>query len=143
MGELKQMMERAGFESFMEYLIYGAETDHIPVRDEGKDTYQKRIDAAFEELFDRMKCIFPSSGRDRDDLYSAVLDFSIVHQETYTVMGFLAGLRFYADLQKACYSKGGDKIQSVVKRIGTEGDGTAIVEMNDGSLFEIRFRKEV
>ena len=52
MGELKQMTERIGFEGFIEYLMYGGETGRIPAADDGKDAYQKRIDAAFEELFD-------------------------------------------------------------------------------------------
>ncbi len=99
MGELIQMTDRIGFEGFMEYLIYGGETDRMPVRYEGKDAYQKRIDAAFEELFDGLKRIFPSAGRDNDALYSAVLDFSMAHQEAYTTMGFLAGLRFCTDMQ--------------------------------------------
>lgn len=71
MGELRQMTERAGMESFMEYIIYGEETSRIPIKDDGKDAYQKRIDAAFEELFDRLKQIFPSADRDNDALYSA------------------------------------------------------------------------
>ena len=142
MGELKQMTERIGFEGFMEYLIYGGETDRMPVRDEGKDAYQKRIDAAFEELFDGLKRIFPSASRDNDALYSAVLDFSMAHQESYTVMGFLAGLRFCTDLQKASRSIGGDKIQSTVKRAVPEQGGAVMVEMGDGSLLEIRRREE-
>ena len=136
------MTERIGFEGFMEYLIYGGETDRMPVRDEGKDAYQKRIDAAFEELFDGLKRIFPSAGRDNDALYSAVLDFSMAHQEAYTVMGFLAGLRFCTDLQKACRSIGGDKIRSTVKRAVPEHGGAVMVEMGDGSLLEIRRRDE-
>lgn len=142
MGELRQMTERAGMESFMEYIIYGEETSRIPIKDDGKDAYQKRIDAAFEELFDGLKRIFPSASRDNDALYSAVLDFSMAHQETYTVMGFLAGLRFCTDMQKACRSIGGDKIQSAVKRAVPEQGGAVMVEMGDGSLLEIRCREE-
>ena len=142
MGELRQMTERIGFEGFMEYLIYGGDTDCMPVRNEGKDAYQKRIDAAFEELFDGLKRIFPSASRDNDALYSAVLDFSMAHQDTYTVMGFLAGLRFCTDMQKACRSIGGDKIQSAVKRAVPEQGGAVMVEMGDGSLLEIRCREE-
>lgn len=52
MGELREVTERAGIENLMEYIIYGAETGRIPIKDDGKDIYQKRIDAAFEELFD-------------------------------------------------------------------------------------------
>lgn len=143
MGELRQMTERIGFEGFMEYLIYGTETaGRISAKDDGKDIYQKRIDAAFEELFDGLKQIFPSSGRDNDDLYSAVLEFSMAHQETYTVMGFLAGLRFCTDMQEACRSLDRDKIQSVIKSTLPERGGSVTVEMADGSLFEIRRKEE-
>lgn len=140
MGELRQMTERAGMESIMEYIIYGGETDRIPIKDDGKDAYQKRIDAAFEELFDGLKRIFPSADRDNDELYSAVLEFSMTHQETYTAMGFLAGLRFCTDLQKAC-SAGGSQIQSAIKRAVPERGGPVTVEMADGSLLEIRRRE--
>ncbi len=142
MGELKQMTERIGFESFMEYLIYGVESGRIPVGDGGKDAYQKRVDAAFEEFFDGLKKIFPSASRDNDTLYSVVLDFSMAHQETYTVMGFLAGLRFCTDLQKACSSIGGDKVQSIVKGAAPEQGGAVMVEMGDGSRLEIRRRED-
>jgi len=142
MGELKQMTERIGFESFMEYLIYGVESGRIPAGDGGKDAYQKRVDAAFEEFFDGLKQIFPSASRDNDTLYSAVLDFSMAHQETYTIMGFLAGLRFCIDLQKACSSIGGDKIQSIVKSAAPEQGGAVMVEMGDGSRLEIRRRED-
>ena len=108
----------------------------------GKDAYQKRIDAAFEELFDGLKQVFPSASKDNDTLYSAVLDFSIVHQETYTAMGFLAGLRFCTDLRKACCSVGGSKIQSAIKKAVLEPDGSVTVEMGDGSRFEIRRRED-
>lgn len=142
MGELKQMTDRIGFEGFMEYLMYGGETDRISAADDGKDAYQKRIDAAFEELFDGLKQIFPSASRNNDTLYSAVLDFSIAHQETYTAMGFLAGLRFCTDLQKACCSVDGSKIQSAIKKAVPEPDGAVTVEMGDGSRFEIRRRED-
>lgn len=142
MGELKQMTERMGFEGFMEYLMYGGETGRIPAADDGKDAYQKRIDAAFEELFDGLKQIFPSASRNNDTLYSAVLDFSIAHQETYTAMGFLAGLRFCTDLRKACCSVDGSKIQSAIKKAVPEPDGSVTVEMGDGSRFEIRCRED-
>ncbi len=142
MGELRQMTERAGIESIMEYLIYGGETDRMPIEDDGKDAYQERIGAAFEDLFDGLKQIFPSASRDNDALYSAVLDFSIAHQETYTAMGFLAGLRFCTDLQKACRSVGGDKIQSAINRAVPGQGGAVMVEMGDGSLLEIRRRKD-
>ncbi|MCI8449451.1 MAG: hypothetical protein HFH30_13930 [Eubacterium sp.] len=142
MGELKQMTDRIGFEGFMEYLMYGGETDCILVTDDGKDVYQKRIDAAFEELFDGLKQIFPSASRDNDALYSTVLDFSIAHQETYTAMGFLAGLRFCMDLRKACSSVGGDKIQSAIKKAVPEQGGVIAVEMGDGSQLEIRRRED-
>ena len=107
----------------------------------GKDAYQKRIDAAFEELFDGLKQIFPSASKDNDALYSTVLDFSIAHQETYTAMGFLAGLRFCTDLQKACSSVGDDKIQSAIKKAVPEQGGVITVEMGDGSQLEIRHRE--
>ena len=142
MGELRQMTERAGMESFMEYIIYGEETSRIPIKDDGKDAYQKRIDAVFEELFDRLKQIFPSADRDNDALYSAVLEFSMTHQETYTAMGFLAGLRFCKDMQEACRSLDRDKIQSVIKNTLPERGGSVTVEMADGSLFEIRRKEE-
>ncbi len=103
--------------------------------------YQKRIDAAFEELFDGLKQIFPSASKDNDALYSTVLDFSIAHQETYTAMGFLAGLRFCTDLQKACSSVGDDKIQSAIKKAVPEQGGVITVEMGDGSQLEIRHRE--
>lgn len=142
MGELKQITERIGFEGFMEYLIYGEETGRIPIMDDGKDAYQKRIDTAFEELFDGLKQIFPSASRNNDTLYSEVLNFSIAHQETYTVMGFLAGLRFCTDLRKACCSVGGSKIQSAIKKAVPEPDGSITFEMGDGSRFEIRRRED-
>ena len=142
MGEFRQMTERAGIESLMEYLIYGAETGRIPIKDDGKDAYQKRIEAAFEELFDGLEQIFPSASRDNDELYSAVLDFSITHQETYTAIGFLAGLRFCTDLQKACHSVDSGKIQSAIKKAVPEPDGSVTVEMGDGSRFEIQRRED-
>lgn len=124
----------------MEYIIYGAETGRIPIKDDGKDAYQKRIDATFEDLFDGLKQVFPSASRNNDTLYSAVLDFSIAHQETYTAMGFLAGLRFCSDLRKACCSVDDSKIQSAIKKAVPEPDGLVAVEMGDGSQFEIRCR---
>lgn len=142
MGELRELTERAGIENLMEYIIYGAETGRIPIKDDGKDIYQKRIDAAFEELFDGLKQIFPSASRNNDTLYSAVLNFSIAHQETYTAMGFLAGLRFCSDLRKACCSVDGSKIQSAIKKAVPEPDGSVAVEMGDGSQFEIRRRQD-
>ena len=142
MGELRELTERAGIENLMEYIIYGAETGRIPIKDDGKDAYQKRIDAAFEELFDGLKQVFPSASRNNDTLYSVVLDFSIAHQETYTAMGFLAGLRFCTDLRKACCSVDGSKIQSAIKKAVPEPDGSVTVEMGDGSRFEIQRRED-
>ena len=118
----------------------GSPLHKIPAEDDGKDVYQERIDAAFEELFDGLKQIFPSASRDNDTLYSAVLNFSIAAQETYTVMGFLAGLRFCTDLRKACCSVDGSKIQSAIKKAVPEPDGSVTAPMGDGSRFEIRRR---
>lgn len=141
MGELKQLMGRAGMDALMEFLICGGETDRIPEEDEEKDAYQERINAAFEGLFDGLGHLFRLAARDSDELCSLAAEFSAVHQEVYTEMGFLAGFRFCWELQEAWRNLGDGGMQSVVKRIVPEPGGTVMAELRDGSLLEIRRRE--
>ena len=141
MSEFSQMQKRLKLDNMMNYLIYGCTADLADGEPVKKDLYQKRIDQAFDKLFQELNHMFPSASRDCDELYSAVLHFAMAHQEVYTEMGFLAGCRFWGDLQRAGSNIGKTGMQSIVKEVVFQKDGAHFVEMEDGSLFEVKSRQ--
>lgn len=138
MDEFTQMQERVKMDNMMDYLIYGNVADPIYRESARGNIYRKRIDEAFDVLFEKLERMFPSAGRDNDELYSALLRFSMTHQETYTEMGFLTGFRFCTNLQEACRKLGDGRMPSAVKDPVLKKDGACVVELDDGSQLEIK-----
>ena len=82
MSEFSDMLERVKIDEVIAYLMYGADSivEHF-------GTYEERIKDAYDEIFDKLEKMFPSASRHNDNLYNAVLDFSIVHNEVYLLWG--------------------------------------------------------
>jgi hypothetical protein len=95
MSEFTDMLEKVKLDDMIAYLIFGSES-----KVEHSRTYEERIKVSYDKIFIALKEIFPSANRRNDDLYGAVMDFSITHNEVYLEMGLIIGFQLYKNLEQ-------------------------------------------
>lgn len=95
MSEFSKMMERIRFDDMIAYLMYGTESEI-----EHTGTYEERIRESYDKIFETLEKLFPSANRQNDELYGAVLDFSITHNEVYLEMGLVIGFQLYKKFEQ-------------------------------------------
>lgn len=96
MSEFSNMLERVKLNSIIAYLMYGTEDAII----EDKGTYEERIENAYDKIFVTLGNLFPSANKKNDELFNAVMDFSITHNEVYLEMGIIVGIQMYKNLEQ-------------------------------------------
>lgn len=111
MSEFSDMLERVKIDEVIAYLMYGV--DSIA---EHSETYEERIKNAYDEFFCKLESLYPSANRHNDDLYGAVLDFSIVHNEVYLEMGIIVGFQMYKNMEQGYMDFKVNGMEKIIKR---------------------------
>lgn len=96
MSEFSDILERVKLNSIIGYLMYGTEDSVV----EDKGTYEERIENAYDKIFGTLEDMLPSANRQNDELFGAVMDFSITHNEVYLEMGIIVGIQMYKNLEQ-------------------------------------------
>lgn len=99
MSEFSDMLERVKLSNIIGYLMYGTEDAVV----EDKGTYEERIKNAYDKIFGTLENMFPSANKQNDELFGAVMDFSITHNEVYLEMGIIIGIQMYKNLEQQNY----------------------------------------
>lgn len=99
MSEFSDMLERVKLSSIIGYLMYGTENSVV----EDKGTYEERIENAYDKIFETLENMFPSANKENEELFGAVMDFSITHNEVYLEMGIIVGVQMYKNLEQQNY----------------------------------------
>lgn len=111
-SEFNTIWDRIKLDSVIGYLIYGSETEP-----QKNGEYQSRIVNAYDEIFDVLEHIMPSVSRQDEDLFNAVMDFSIVHNEVYLEMGLLMGFQLYKEIEESRQKLDMGNMKTVLKKI--------------------------
>lgn len=96
MSEFSDIMRRVNLGNIIGYLIYGIEDYEM----EERGTYEERIENAFNRIFKSIEGICPFLNRQNDELQSAVIEFSVIHNQVYLEMGIIIGIQMYQNLEK-------------------------------------------
>lgn len=112
MSEFSDMLERVKLSSIIGYLMYGTENSVV----EDKGTYEERIENAYDKIFETLENMFPSANKENEELFGAVMDFSITHNEVYLEMGIIVGVQMYKNLEQQNYLDLAN-IQKIIKDI--------------------------
>lgn len=111
MSEFSDMVERLKIDEVIAFLMYGADSTV-----EHTGTYEERIKNAYDKIFDELEKMFPSASRHNDDLYGAVLDFSIVHNEVYLEMGIIIGFQMYKNMEQGYMDFEVNGMEKIIKK---------------------------
>ena len=111
MSEFSDMLERIKIDDMIAYLMYGTESEI-----ERSGTYEERVKNAYEEIFDKLEKMFPSASRHNDNLYNAILDFSIVHNEVYLEMGIIVGFQLYKNMEQGYMDFKVNGMEKIIKK---------------------------
>jgi hypothetical protein len=111
MSEFTDMLERVKLDEIIAYLVFGTES-----KVENNETYEDRIKVSYDKIFIALKEMFPSADRKNDDLYGAVMDFSITHSEVYLEMGLIIGFQLYKNLDQKYKSFELIGLQSIIDK---------------------------
>lgn len=129
MSEFSEMMERIQFNDLIAYLMYGTESGL-----EHTGTYEERIKGSYDKLFETLENLFPSADRKNDELYGAVLDFSITHNEVYLEMGLVIGFQLYKIFEQGSQNMGLTGLQAIIKKNLYSGNAMEKEMKRDGLL---------
>ena len=91
----QKIRERADLDRLTDYFA-DVEEDFAKIKQ--KDTYQKQVDAAYEQLFDQLSQILQTDVRDREELCSILADFAAKCQEIYFKAGMAVGFQICRNL---------------------------------------------
>lgn len=94
MSEFSNMLERIKLDSIIGYLMYGTEDTEI----DNKGTYEERIENAYDRIFKSLENMFPSVNKQNEELFEAVMEFSLIHTEVYLEMGVIVGIQVCKNL---------------------------------------------
>lgn len=111
MSEFSDMLERVKIDDMIAYLMYGTESEI-----ERSGTYEERVKKSYDDIFDKLEKMFPSASRHNDNLYGAILDFSIVHNEVYLEMGIIVGFQLYKNMEQGYMDFKVNGMEKIIKK---------------------------
>ena len=91
----RKIKERAKLDRLADYF---ADVEEDFIKDKEKDLYQKRVDAAYERLFDQLSQLLQVDVREREELCSVLADFAAECQEIYFKAGMAVGFQLCRNL---------------------------------------------
>lgn len=95
MDHYQRIKERAKLDRLTDYF---ADVEEDFAKNKEKDSYQKQVDAAYEQLFDQLSQLLQMDVRDREDLCSILADFAVKCQEIYFKAGMTVGFQICRNL---------------------------------------------
>ena len=95
MDQFQKIKERAQLDRLADYF---SDVEEDFAKNKEKDLYQKRVDAAYERLFDQLSQLLRTDVRDREDLCSVLADFAAECQESYFRAGMAVGYQICRNL---------------------------------------------
>ena len=91
----RKIKERAKLDRLADYF---SDVEEDFIKDKEKDLYQKRVDAAYERLFDQLSQLLQVDVREREELCSVLADFAAECQEIYFKAGMAVGFQLCRNL---------------------------------------------
>ena len=88
------IMKRADAENLASYLLYGGG------RMEERGSIEERTGKAYEQLFDRLRTIFPDAESDNEELMDVFISFAKTFEEVYFEAGLSAGFELSKNMEK-------------------------------------------
>lgn len=138
MSEFSDMLERIKIDEAIAYLMYGSESTV-----EHSGTYEERIKNAYDKIFGALESMFPSANRKEDDLYNAVLDFSIVHNEVYLEMGIIIGFQMYKNMEQGYMDFEVNGMEKIMKKNLSADKETEEKPKKKESILQMLFNESI
>jgi hypothetical protein len=111
MSEFTEMLERIRLDNLIAHIMYGPESDI-----EKGDNYANIIESSYDIIFEKLEKLYSGADRKDDELYSAVMDFSIIHSEVYLGIGLLIGFNLHKNLEEGFKNLEIQDIQSTIAK---------------------------
>ena len=94
---LSEILERLNLENLTKYILYGH--DEVEIFNDRPDLdYNARLDYAFGQYCKEIKEKFPVADMDKESAFLMVTDMLTLHDEIYTEIGLLAGIKLAMQL---------------------------------------------
>ncbi len=110
MNEFEKILNKIEISELATYFMYGAEPDSI-----NTDAYQERISNAYQEVYAKLKELFPSADKTDAVLQDIISDFALAHSDVYLQAGVLIGFQLYKVLEEGYHSPRAAGISSVIE----------------------------
>lgn len=128
MNAFTRVLKRLDIDSLVSYYLYGVE----PFEKNAED-YTERLNLSYDELFAKMKELFPDIDCENEDLANAVSIFGSIHGEVHFQVGLLIGFRLYKRMEQGYLNLHEENLlNGVLKFIAPDGNW----HKNDTSFLE-------
>ena len=112
MNHFKEILDRTKTESLINYLLTGT-SDRVKSKDDiTYETYDKKIDAAYEYFLTSLENLFPDANRENEELIVLIADFFTKITDVYMEVGFLSGIQLQKNLEQNCWKFGNRNMPS-------------------------------
>lgn len=102
MNHFNEILDRTKTESLVNYLLTGTTDKPNPKKDTTNETYDKKIDAAYEHFLTSLENLFPDANRQNEELILLITDFFTKITDVYMEAGFLCGIQLLKNLEQDC-----------------------------------------
>lgn len=99
MGEFRDILSRSTTENVLLYLLYNSAANKKIL-----DINEDELEEAYDMVFEKLEKVFPAISRDHNEIFDAIVDFAMIHDEIYFEMGLLTGFNLYRNLEHGCKS---------------------------------------
>lgn len=109
MKTIQGIMERSKLESIVNYLMDGTESNEKRLND-----YDNTIENSCKDFFDKLEQMLPDADRNNDELFGAVADLVVTHDDIFLEVGIVVGFNLYKSLELAYQKLGDGSIESEI-----------------------------
>lgn len=123
-NEFRKMLKKVKLDDIIAYLLYETEAE-----EKRAETYEKKVEGSYNDIFDCIEGLYPSANRNDDKLWDAVLDFATLHDDVYFEMGIIIGFQLYKNMEHGLIRLKGDNTEILLADRKTHRDNDFLKEL--------------
>lgn len=136
MTEFVKILDRIDISRIAAYFLYGSEPASAIT-----DSYEKRINASYQEVYAKLAALFPAADKTDDALQDVVSDFALTHSDVYLQIGVLIGFQLYKVMEEEYHSPKAQGIERVLKNYASSAAEARKNHSGSSNVLESFFRE--
>lgn len=111
MDELLYLLKKVKTENLVSYLIYDEDSTEETI-----ESYGQKVKDSYDALFTRLESLYDDADRNDNQLFEAIADFAMVHDDTYFESGMLVGFQLYKSMEQGYKNHDISDVQDILNQ---------------------------